>query len=203
MSEQKPSTTLATLTKFCVQVYFPSWFQIKSKHKLTDGPKICLICIKTNQNFFDLKVKSIVLKVIERNANFAQPEYILLGTLADSDESIRNAAVEKIVMHIKNRGAIATELIEEGSKNLAIRRFEMTQINCKLQSYRNMANIDAEKIAEPPLLQSLSLIEILNVRSAPLKVSHSCCNHAVKCHIKLAAETLSVTAEPAGLDGAH
>ena len=35
--EQKPLTVLLTLTKFCVQGYFPSWFQIKSKHKLTDG----------------------------------------------------------------------------------------------------------------------------------------------------------------------
>ena len=94
-------------------------------------------------------------------------------------------------------------MIEEGSKNLAIRRFEMTQINYKLQSYHNMANIDAEKIAESPLLQTLSLIEIQNVRSAPLKVSHSCRDQAVKCHIKLAAETLSVTAGPASHDGAH
>ena len=121
--------------------------------------------------------------------------------LADSDESIRNAAVYKIVMHIKNHEAKATELIEEGRKNLAIRRFEVTQINCKPQSYHNMANIDAEKIAEPPLLQSLSLIKIQNVRSAPLKVLHSCRNQAVKCHIKLVTETLSVTAGLASRDG--
>ena len=89
--------------------------------------------------------------------------------LADPDESIRNAAVDKIVMHIKNHETKATELIEEGSKNLAIRRFEVTQTTCKAQSYHNMANIDAEKIAEPPLLQNLSLMEIQNLRSAPQK----------------------------------
>ena len=80
---------------------------------------------------------------------------------------------------------------------MAIRRFEVTQITCKAQSYHIMAEIDAEKIAEPPQLQSLPLIEIQNVRSAPLKVSHSCRNQAVKCHIKLVTETLSVTT---GLD---
>ena len=78
------------------------------------------------QNFSNLKVKTIALKVIERNAYFAHPENTLLGMLADPDESIRNAAVDKIVMHIKNHGAKATELIEEGSKNLAICRFEVT-----------------------------------------------------------------------------
>ena len=44
VSEQKPSTALVTLPKFCMQVYFPPWFQIKSKHNLTNGPK----------NLFDL-----------------------------------------------------------------------------------------------------------------------------------------------------
>ena len=38
VSEQKTSTAFMTLTKFCVQVYFPPWFQIKSsKHKFTGG----------------------------------------------------------------------------------------------------------------------------------------------------------------------
>ena len=46
VSEQKPSTALVTLNNFYVQVYFPPWFQIKSKDKLTDGSKICLICTK-------------------------------------------------------------------------------------------------------------------------------------------------------------
>ena len=45
----------------------------------------------------------------------------------------RNAAVDKI-MHIRNHGAKATEPIEGGSKNMAIHRFQVTQINCKAQS---------------------------------------------------------------------
>ena len=151
VSERKISTALVTLNKFCVQVYFPSWFQIKSKHKLTDGLKNLFDLYKKIQNFSYLKVKNISLKVIERNGYFAHPENILLGMMADPDQSIRNAAVEKIVMHIRNHGAKATELIEEGSKNMAIRRFEVTQITCKAQLYHNMANIDAEKIAEPSL----------------------------------------------------
>ena len=37
--------------------------------------------------------------------------------LADPDESICNAAVDKIVMHIKNHEAKSTELIEEGNNS--------------------------------------------------------------------------------------
>ena len=84
---------------------------------------------------------------------------------------------------------------------MAIRRFEVTQINCKAQSYHNIANIDAEKIAEPPLLQSLSLMEIQNLRSAPLKVSHPCRNQAVERHIKLVTEASSVTIGFVSYDG--
>ena len=43
---------------------------------------------KRIQNFPNLKVKNIALKVIERNAYFAHPENILLGMLADPDESM-------------------------------------------------------------------------------------------------------------------
>ena len=58
---------------------------------------------KRIQNYFNLKVKNDTLKFIERNANFAHPENIQLGMLAVSDKSIRNAAVDKIVMHFKNQ----------------------------------------------------------------------------------------------------
>ena len=64
-----------------------------------------------------------------------------------------------------------------------------------------MANIDAEKIAEQPLLQSLSLIEIQNLTNASLKVTHPCHYQVVECHIKLVTETLSVTAGFASRDG--
>ena len=87
--------------------------------------------------------------------------------LADPDESIRNAAVDKIV-HIRNHGAKATDLIEEGSKNLTIRRFEVTQINCKAQSHHNIANIDAEKDCRA----STSSKSIFDGNSKPKESAH-------------------------------
>ena len=75
-SEQKPSTAFVTLTKFCVQVYSPSYFQIKSKHKLNDVPKNWFD-YKRFQNFPNLKVRNKALKVIKRTTYFAHPENIL------------------------------------------------------------------------------------------------------------------------------
>ena len=89
---------------FFVQASFcasPSWFQIKSKHKLTDGPKNLFGLYNRIQNFTNLKAENIALKVIETNGHFAHPENILLGMLADPDENICNAAADKIV-HFRN-----------------------------------------------------------------------------------------------------
>ena len=40
VSVNDPSTNLETLAKFCLQVYFPYWFEIKSNSQLTCGPRI-------------------------------------------------------------------------------------------------------------------------------------------------------------------
>ena len=97
--ERKPSTTLVTLTKFCVKVYFLSWCQIKSKHEHTEGLKSLFDLYKRIQHFCNLQVKNIAPKVIERNAHSDQPENILFCMLANLDESIHNAAVDKM-LHI-------------------------------------------------------------------------------------------------------
>ena len=64
-----------------------------------------------------------------------------------------------------------------------------------------MSNIDAEKIAESPLLQSLPLMEIQNPRSAPQKVLYPCHNQVVEHLIKLITQASSVTTGFASRDG--
>ena len=80
-----------------MQIYFPSWFQLKSKGKITDGPKSLYDLYQRIQVFPDSQVKDIATKVVERNAYFAHPENIMLAMLADENEEIRNAAVKKII----------------------------------------------------------------------------------------------------------
>ena len=36
---EHPSISLATLAEFCMKVDFPNWFEIKNKHRITDGAK--------------------------------------------------------------------------------------------------------------------------------------------------------------------
>ena len=37
VSFDKPPKNLEILAEFCIQVYFPSWFEIKMSNKVTDG----------------------------------------------------------------------------------------------------------------------------------------------------------------------
>ena len=39
VSVDEPSSNLETLTKFCLQIYFPSWFEIKLNSQLTCGSR--------------------------------------------------------------------------------------------------------------------------------------------------------------------
>ena len=80
-----------------MQIYFSTWFQIKSKSKITDGPKNLYDLYQRIQVFPDSQEKDIATKVVERNAYFAHPENIMLAMLADENEEIRNPAMKKIV----------------------------------------------------------------------------------------------------------
>ena len=66
VSTDLPSSTLATLAKFCMPVYFPSWFQIKSKSKVTDEPKSLYQLYQRIRAFFTFKFETLSLKRSEK-----------------------------------------------------------------------------------------------------------------------------------------
>ena len=39
VSQDKPNLTLVLLTKFCIKVNFPNFFEVEAKSLITDGPK--------------------------------------------------------------------------------------------------------------------------------------------------------------------
>ena len=104
ISVEHPSISLATLAKFCNKVYFPNWFEIKNKHRITDVTKDFYIMVQRVLLFPNKKVTQIALKVLKRNAFFAHQENILLSMLADDDKMVRHLAVSKILsMRVKSQ----------------------------------------------------------------------------------------------------
>ena len=76
ISVEYPSISLATLAEFCIKVYFPNWFEIKNKHRITDGAKDFYIMVQRALLFSHKKVRQIALKVLKPNAFFAHQENI-------------------------------------------------------------------------------------------------------------------------------
>ena len=103
ISVEHPSISLATLAEFCIKVYFPNWFEIKNKHRITDGAKKFYM-VQRVLLYANKKVTQIALKFLKQNVFFAHQENILLSMLADDDKMVRHLAVSKILsMRVKSQ----------------------------------------------------------------------------------------------------
>ena len=96
VAQEKPTSNLSTLAEFLIKVYFPSWFQIKFKNKITDKPKNYLNILTQVMGFPNKIIQDIAVAVLHRNAYFAHHENILLAMVADNDHNVRLLAVNKI-----------------------------------------------------------------------------------------------------------
>ena len=96
VSTPRPSRNFRELAHAIVTFYAPSWFQIKTHPKYTDGPKNFMAMVQFSRKL-GKKLQKIVQEVLQRNGYFAHPEAILLAMLADDDEDIRARAVNQIL----------------------------------------------------------------------------------------------------------
>ena len=88
-----PSAGLSKVVRYIVQVYVPSWFHIKCHSKFTWGPLNLFyqMCLTNSQ---PLETQSIVKKVLQRNAYFAEPGTLLVSMLESEQQEARTKAVE-------------------------------------------------------------------------------------------------------------
>ena len=107
-SVKNPSEILIELAEFCINLYFPSWFEIKRCKTITSGAKIFFNMINGVNRLSNTRVKNIGLHCLQINAFFAHPEMILIAMLGNDDSQIRNKAVNKI-MQIRRDTATSTD----------------------------------------------------------------------------------------------
>ena len=93
----EPSSNLENLADFCLTVYFPSWFEIKSNSQLTCGSRNLFNLVQRILKVPNEIIKETALKVVQRNGFFAHQENILIGMLGDNDEEIRMLEVNKVL----------------------------------------------------------------------------------------------------------
>lgn len=167
-STEKPSETLKILTSYIVNVYAPTWFQIKKNELAIDGPKNLFFLIKKCSLVEDDMAKAMVRKCIQRNAFFAHSENMLLAQLSSKTKSERIDAVNKILN------------IRERVPSNYLRRFEVPEINFEAKFWTDVAVLDVTKMTEPPFTLNMNEDELLRFVQNPLKMSK------FKCHTQMA-----------------
>ena len=90
-----PSSGLRSVVRFIMQVYSPSWFKIKSNSKFTSGPANLFLQMRLIKDQ-PMDVKETVMRVVQRNAYFADPGVLLCSMLESEDAGVRQQAVKII-----------------------------------------------------------------------------------------------------------
>ena len=118
---------------------------------------------------------TIVESVLHNNAYFAHPENILLAGIADSKESVRRFAHEKI---------IKSQVCTEGNN---IRLFDKDNIVLKQDaiSYMDMISWESTSITTPPLISNISNDQLLQCSFQSLR--------GILCHSQAVEQTIKVT----------
>lgn len=146
VASEAPSANLLSLTTFVMRVYAPMWFLIKSRQYVQDGPIVLFHTLKAIREF-DIKVKKIVIPVVQRNGYFAHPENLLLAMIGDQRPHIRQLAWRRIK---KARTIASTNSSSE------VRKFTIPKINPECEDYSNLINWMDVTLTEPPLTKCLS-----------------------------------------------
>ena len=88
-SKTNPSQTLKDTTYMILNVYAPSWFNIKMHSSISNGA--------SNYLFLYKRTKEIIFPLLQRNAYWAHHENIMLEALFESDKVMMEWVIEEIL----------------------------------------------------------------------------------------------------------
>ena len=178
--KKKPSKTFSLLANFCINVYFPSWFETKFKNSISYGAVNFYEMARRVIKFPDSGIRKTVFKTLERNSFFAHPENVLLCMLSKQDQQVCSLAVNKILA-IRN-GQPENEKIPAndffGSYNSDVESssecsdnpapdvciFQKPKLNVKAKVYYKMVNMNLASLTESPIAMYKSQKELIAIR---------------------------------------
>ena len=144
-----PSPGLKQIVMYIVQVYVPGWFQIKSHSKFTSGPanlfyQMCLI------NSQSLATQSVVKRVVQRNAYFADPGVLLCSMLESEEQIVRTKAVN-IIKAARSKPA----KVPRAKVLRKIRKFKIPPLNWSAGSWWEIIDWSTVQVFEPTILSRI------------------------------------------------
>lgn len=143
MSKQSCSSSLRKIVHFIVNVYAPSWFNIKSHPCCADGAKNFFYLLKRCHELGAEDWK-ILEPVLQNNCYFAHCENILLAGVYDNDNTTRNFCLDKIITLRSNSCS-------------SVRVFDKSTIkfNANALTYVDMIDWTTADLTPPPLLAAI------------------------------------------------
>ena len=141
MSLDDCSEQLNKIVKFIVNVYAPSWFNIKSHPSCGDGVKNFFYLLKQCYKLGGDDWK-LLEPVLQNNSYFAQCENILLTGICDKDDSVRKFCSNKIITSRRSSSSTGVRIFDKPS----------ILLNAAASTYIDMIDWTAAVITPPPLL---------------------------------------------------
>ena len=184
VSTEDPPENLKLLVLYVMQVYTPMWFTIKRQHDISHATLHVFETISKCQ-MLPLKVREIVIPVVERNAYGAHPESILCAMISSSDKKYRELAWRRIL-----------RCREKNISSSVVRNFRVPKLNIKASSYVELIDWSEIPGSEPVFTASVTtdyIKEMIRKRTfLDLKIpALPCHTQSVECHIKLVTEASS------------
>ena len=178
-----PSEGLQRSVRYIVQVYVPGWFHIKCNNKFTSGPLNLFyqMCLTSTQ---PLETQSIVKKVLQRNAYFADPGILLVSMLESEQREARTKAVNIInSVRAKPPKAPRAKVLRK------IRKFKIPPLNWDAQVWWDIIDWDKVEVFEPTLLSEIGSEELAQSVVKPLIFPNfPCHSQSVERAVKLVTE---------------
>lgn len=117
-------------------------------------------------------MRKIVLDCLERNYAFGHSENILVAMLVDDDESVRNAAMDRIksARQTQAQKRLSGQDEEEEGANTTVRIFQKQDLNWSAETYWQLCKFEDEAACDPPLLRLIDMADVANLDVASLKI---------------------------------
>ena len=129
-SVSTPSENLKTLADFIINVYAPTWFNIKCQPKCVHGPIHLWNMIRRMQHFSKTLRKEMLESGVKRDAYYAHQESVLVAMINDDNVTIRELGFRRMLK--------AGRESEETPRNSSIiRLFEVPETNLRLKAILN------------------------------------------------------------------
>lgn len=180
ISTSNPSYQLKVLAAYCVKVYAPVWFEIKTNPTCKHGSKNFWKLV-TNSRYLPAELKLVIDPVIQRNAYFAHPENLLLSMLLDENKTVRELAARRI-----QEARISPHTGKQP------RVFEVPTINFDASNYFEVINWN-QKFFDPPILRNITTEEIN--AAVECQESGNLIFAKLPCHTQAVERTVKIVSE--------